>query len=141
MPGKQQQRLLNLKGDYPDPPNTESKQEEAASTRTHAVITQPLDDVPAQPTPTSEGLTAVQLDGSSSTAQTGATITQAVWAINAGADGRTVATATGLVTSVLLAPGKYTAGLLVIDSLQGNAVATKDFTVVASSSESQRGHL
>jgi hypothetical protein len=137
--GKQQRLPLRIDSDDTTAGNTDPSPSKSESTKTKAVISQPLDYVPAQPTPVPGSLAIVRLDGSSSTAQTGATITKAVWAITSSIDNKSVANATGLVADVLLAPGQYTAGLLVIDSLLGNAVASKKFEVVRPPPSSAEG--
>jgi hypothetical protein len=78
---------------------------------TKAIISKPLDVVPAEPS-TSSGLTSVVLDGSSSTA--GATISTAAWSIIKVSDKSNVANANGLVASLAeraAAPGAVSSRL------------------------------
>jgi hypothetical protein len=126
--GDQQQQHQQLLSSTSDEGAIAAATDDKATTK--AIISKPLDVVPAEPSTTS-GLTSVVLDGSSSTAQTGAIISTAAWSIIKVSDKSNVANATGLVASVLLPPGQYQAGLLVLDSLLGSNIALQQFEVMA----------
>jgi hypothetical protein len=121
---QQQQQLLSSADDQ-----GAAKASTDAKATTKAVISKPLNIVPGEPSASAKGLMSVELDGSSSTAQPGATLTTAAWSIIRAADKTNVANANGLVASVLLPPGQYEAGLLVLDSLLGSDIALTQFEV------------